>query len=134
MLESFLGIGKNIPGKSRCAGDWVTAEYVGYVEDSQSDRPDDFVLATGEYHSVREFVEAAFKEFDVGNKVGGRAEEIGINKKTGQTLIEIDPKYYRPTEVDSLLGDATKARDILDWKPTTSFSELVSVWLDRITN
>lgn len=92
----------------------------------QADAPDDFVLATGETRSVREFVELAFAE--VGREIeweGEGVEETGIDKTSGKTVIRIDPTYFRPTEVDLLVGDASKARQKLGWKPKTSFAQLV---------
>jgi len=92
----------------------------------QADAPDDFVLATGETRSVREFVELAFAE--VGRKIEWRGkgiEETGTDKKSGKTVVRIDPTYFRPTEVDLLVGDASKARQKLGWKPKTSFAQLV---------
>ena len=108
--------------------DWGHArDYVkGMWAILQKDQPDDYVLATGETRTVREFVEAAFAV--VNYRVAWKGEdvtEIGVDAKTGRTLVEIDPKYFRPTEVDILLGDPSKARDILGWKPTVPFSELV---------
>ena len=93
----------------------------------QHDQPEDFVIATGEMHSVREFVELAFKYVGIEiDWTGEGIEEKGINKKTGEVVVEIDPKYFRPAEVDLLLGDPTKARTLLGWNPTkTSFEELV---------
>ena len=93
----------------------------------QQPQPDDYVLATGESHSVREFVELAFAE--VGIEIqwqGSGVNELGICGKTGRTLIRIDPRYFRPTEVDKLVGDPAKARSKLCWKHQTSFRELVS--------
>jgi GDPmannose 4,6-dehydratase len=109
--------------------DWGHArDYVdGMWRILQQDVPDDFVLATGEAHSVREFVELAFAE--VGHEIaweGQGANEVGRDSKTGRTLIRIDPHYFRPTEVDVLLGDPSKALAKLGWKHTTSFPELVS--------
>jgi GDPmannose 4,6-dehydratase len=108
--------------------DWGHArDYVkGMWAILQRDKPDDYVLATGETRTVREFVEAAFAvaNYRVAWK-GEGVSEIGVDAKTGRTLVEIDPKYFRPTEVDILLGDSSKARDILGWKPTVPFSELV---------
>jgi len=92
----------------------------------QQDEPDDYVLATGEQHSVREFVELAFSE--VGRTLewrGKGVDEVGVDANTGQELVRIDPRYFRPTEVDSLLGDATKAREKLGWRPRISFHEMV---------
>ena len=92
----------------------------------QHDRPDDWVLATGEAHSVREFVELAFAE--VGRDVtwvGVGVEEKGIDKSTGRLLVEIDRRYFRPLEVDHLLGDPTRAHRLLGWRHTVGFAELV---------
>ena len=92
----------------------------------QQDIPEDFVLATGEQHSVREFVELSFKELDIHiDWQGDRENEIGVDQVTGKTIIGINPKYYRPTEVETLLGDATKAKEQLGWEATTPFTELV---------
>ena len=93
----------------------------------QQDEPDDYVLATGEAHTVREFVERAFAE--VGTELvweGKGVAERGSDRKTGKTLIEIDTNYFRPTEVDILLGDATKAREKLGWTHKTTFAQLVA--------
>ncbi len=95
----------------------------------QHDKPEDFVIATGEQHSVREFVELAFKYVGI-NIIwsGSGIEEKGINKDTGEILIEIDPKYFRPTDVDTLLGNPQKAKLLLGWNPTkTSFNKLVEI-------
>ena len=93
----------------------------------QQSKPEDYVLATGESHSVREFIELAFAQ--VGRKIvwKGRGEdEVGLDAATGQVLIKVDRRYFRPTEVDTLLGDASKARLELGWKPETSFADLVA--------
>jgi GDP-mannose 4,6-dehydratase len=108
--------------------DWGHArDYVeGMWRILQQDKPDDYVLATGETHSVREFVELAFAE--VGRTIiwqGQGVDEVGIDKASGKTLVRIDPRYFRPTEVDLLLGDPTKAREKLGWRHRTSFRELV---------
>ncbi len=92
----------------------------------QADAPDDFVLATGETRSVREFVELAFKE--VGRTIewrGQGVEETGVDRKSGKTIVRIDPQYFRPTEVDLLIGDPSKAQKKLGWKAQTSFTDLV---------
>ena len=92
----------------------------------QQEIPGDYVLATGEQHSVREFVELSFAE--IGTKItweGDGMEEKGIDEKTGKALIEIDSRYFRPTETDFLLGDPTKAYKILKWRHTTSFVQLI---------
>ncbi len=103
----------------------------------QQDKPDDFVIATGVQHSVRDFVNAAAAELEVTLRWQGTGvDEIGIVEsvpaesygnvmKVGDTIVQIDPRYFRPTEVESLLGDPSKARNELGWEPTTSFSELV---------
>jgi GDPmannose 4,6-dehydratase len=92
----------------------------------QQDEPDDYVLATGESHSVREFVEEAFAQ--TGCRIewhGSGSDEHGIDAKSGKTLVAIDPRYFRPAEVDRLLGDASKARERLGWRPKHSFAEIV---------
>jgi GDPmannose 4,6-dehydratase len=92
----------------------------------QQDKPDDYVLATGEAHSVREFVEKAFAHLGRTIVWRGRGlEEKGFEKATGRVLVEIDPRYFRPTEVDTLVGDASKARSNLGWRHKTSFDRLV---------
>lgn len=108
--------------------DWGHAR--DYVEGMwlmlQQDGPDDYVLATGEARSVREFVELAFAE--VGREIAWRgegADETGADAASGQVLVRIDPRYFRPTEVDRLLGDASKARRVLGWRHRTGFEELV---------
>ncbi len=92
----------------------------------QQDKPDDYVLATGEKHSVREFVEKAFGH--VGKQIAWRGtgvDEKGIEANSGQTLVEVDPGYFRPTEVELLLGDPSKAREKLGWRHKTTFDDLV---------
>jgi GDPmannose 4,6-dehydratase len=93
----------------------------------QHDKPEDFVIATGEMHSVREFVELSFKHVGIEIEWSGKGiEEKGINKATGDVIVEVDPKFFRPAEVDQLLGDPTKSRELLGWNPTrTSFETLV---------
>lgn len=94
----------------------------------QQDEPDDFVLATGETHSIREFCELAFKEIGMNIEWKGKDEnEVGKDSKTGKTLIEVDKNYFRPTEVDLLIGDPAKAEKILGWKPKVTFEELVKI-------
>ena len=119
--ELFLG---NLDAKR----DWGHArDYVdGMWRILQQDEPDDYVLATGETHSVREFVELAFAH--VGRPLewsGVGVEEVGREKSSGQIRVRIDPRYFRPTEVDLLLGDPSKAHAKLGWKHTTGFTELV---------
>ena len=110
--------------------DWGYAK--DYVEGMwrilQYKQPDDFVLATGETHSVREFVELAFKHLDIEIEwKGDGVDEKGYDKKTGKVLVEVDPRYFRPTEVDLLLGDPSKAKRELGWTPSTKFADLVKM-------
>jgi GDPmannose 4,6-dehydratase len=117
------------------AKDFVKAMYLML----QQKKPDDYVVATGESHSVREFVELAFREIGAEIQWKGKgAKEVGMIKqvtsdksrvtslKRGNVAVEIDPRYFRPTEVDELLGDASKARRVLGWEPRISFEEMVS--------
>lgn len=95
----------------------------------QHDTPEDFVIATGEMHTVREFITKAFEVAGITIQWSGEGEqEIGTNTATGDVLVEVDPKYFRPAEVELLLGDPTKAKTLLGWNPTrTSFNELVEI-------
>ena len=103
------------------AADYVEAMWMML----QADEPDDFVIATGETHSVREFCELAFAEVKLPLTWKGEGEkEVGVDRE-GRVRIQIDPRYYRPTEVDLLLGDSTKARQKLGWRPKVGFQELV---------
>ncbi len=108
--------------------DWGDArDYVkGMYLILQQDKPDDYVLATGEMHTVREFIEVAFAE--VGRVIVWRGEgesEEGVDDQTGDVLVKIDPRYFRPTEVELLLGDPSKARKLLGWKHEIAFPQLV---------
>lgn len=97
----------------------------------QHETPNDYVIATGETHSVREFVEHAGRL--LGYEIqwqGSGLQEKGVDAKTGKVLIEIDPNYYRPTEVDLLLGDASKAKEILGWEPKVKFEELIKLMVE----
>lgn len=131
-----IGVSKIILGLEKCLllgnidtkRDWGYApEYAeGMWRILQADSPDDFILATNETHTVREFIEESFKVLDqeiVWNGTG--IEEKGILKSTGKQVIGIDPKYFRPTEVDLLIGDYSKAERVLGWKPKITFKELV---------
>ncbi len=102
----------------------------------QHDTPEDFVIATGEMHSVREFCTLAFKEAGITLRWEGEGvNEKGIDTATGKVLIEVDPKYFRPAEVEQLLGDPTKAKTLLGWNPTkTSFPELVKLMVRHDLN
>jgi GDPmannose 4,6-dehydratase len=109
--------------------DWGHArDYVeGMWRILQQDEPDDYVLATGETRSVREFVDASFE--CIGRKIqwnGRGIDEVGIDCTTGKTVVRVDPGYFRPTEVDILIGDASKARQKLGWHHTTMFADLVA--------
>ena len=116
-------------GNLNAMRDWGYAK--DYVECMwlilQHDQPDDFVIATGEMHSVREFCTLAFQEAGIALRWEGENEnEKGIDVKTGNIMVEVDPSYYRPTEVEQLLGNPSKAKKILGWNPTkTPFKELV---------
>ena len=124
-LDDCLYIG-NLDSKR----DWGYAK--DYVEAMwlmlQQEKPDDFVVATGQTHSVRKFIELSFAEIgiDIAWR-GSGVNEVGYDKKTGRELIFVDPKYFRPTEVDLLLGDPSKAKRVLGWSPKTTFEELVSM-------
>ncbi len=125
-----LGVQKKLYlGNLNAKRDWGHAK--DYVECMwlilQNDEPDDFVIATGEMHTVREFCELAFKEVGIELKWDGEGiDEKGIDINSGRVLIEVDPQYFRPTEVDQLLGDPTKAIEKLGWNPTqTPFETLV---------
>lgn len=127
-LQDELYIG-NLDAKR----DWGHArEYVeGMWRIVQQDRPDDYVLATGETHSVREFVDLAFR--CVGRAIDWRGhgvDEVGVDQDSGRTVIRVDARYFRPTEVDCLLGDASKARRVLGWRHRTSFPDLVREMVD----
>jgi GDPmannose 4,6-dehydratase len=109
------------------AGDYVDAMW----RILQHGAPDDFVVATGSSHTVREFAEHAFRETGVRVRwQGDGIEERGVNTETDETVVEIDKNYFRPTEVDHLVGDASKAKRELGWVPQVSFSELVSMMID----
>jgi len=113
--------------------DWGFAK--DYVEAMwlilQQENPDDYVIATGETHSVREFTELAFKEVGIDIIWKGKgSEEYGIDSITGKVLVEIDPRYYRPTEVEILIGDPSKAKEKLGWKPKIKLEELVKIMIN----
>ena len=98
----------------------------------QQPEPDDFVLATGEAHSVREFVEESARAFDFDLIWKGKGvNEKGVDRKSGKVIIEVDPAYFRPTEVDLLVGDASKARTLLGWEPTVTFKKLVKMMCEE---
>jgi GDPmannose 4,6-dehydratase len=123
-----LGLQKQLTlGNLHSRRDWGYApEYCdGMWRILQQDRPDDFVLATGETHTVQEFIQEAFSQLDIPLEWRGSGEnEQGVDKN-GNVLVAVDPKYYRPTEVELLIGNAKKAEEQLGWKPKTTFKELV---------
>lgn len=135
------GLARILSGKEDCLylgnidakRDWGYAK--DYVEGMwrmlQQKTPEDFVLATGETHSVREFIEECAKILKIDLRWKGKSiNEVGIDNKTKKTIIRIDSKYFRPAEVDLLLGDPTKARKKLGWKPKTKFKNLVRIMLE----
>ena len=120
-------------GNLNAKRDWGYApEYVdGMWRMLQQDKAKDYVLATGQTHSVREFTELAFQAADITLEWQGENEnEIGVDTATGQTRVRIDPDYYRPTEVDLLIGDASKAKKDLNWQPKTTFEELITMMVE----
>ena len=115
-------------GNLNALRDWGHAR--DYVEMQwrmlQQDKPEDFVIATGKQHSVRQFVDIAASEVDIALRWDGSGiDEKGYDAKSGRCLVEVDKRYFRPAEVETLLGDPTKAFEILGWKPTTSFADMV---------
>ena len=120
-------------GNLAAARDW------GYARDFvrmmwmmlQQETPDDYVAATGEMHTIREFIERSFAH--VGRSIewrGKGVDEVGFDTTTGNTVVRVDPRYFRPTEVDRLLGDSTKAKEKLGWEPTVKFGELVKLMVE----
>ena len=112
--------------------DWGYAK--DYVEAMwlmlQQEKPEDFVIATGQTHSVREFIELAYKELGIDIEWRGEGvDEYGIDKATGKKIIAVDPQFYRPSEVDYLLGNAEKAKRILNWTPKTSYHDLIKIMI-----
>ena len=124
---------KLILGNLDSKRDWGYApEYVdGMWRILQADSPDEYVLATGETHTVRVFTELAFARLGIDIDWEGKDEyERGVCRKTGKVVVEVSPQYYRPTEVDLLLGDASKAKSVLGWEPKTTFRKLVEIMTD----
>ena len=123
-LQDCLELG-NLDSKR----DWGYAQ--DYVEAMflmlQHNKPDNYVVSTGETYSVKDFINAACNELNINiSWEGNGLNEVAIDKKSNKTIIKINPKYYRPTEVDLLLGDATKAKKLLNWEPKTDFKDLVA--------
>ncbi|MCG6860865.1 MAG: GDP-mannose 4,6-dehydratase [Chromatiaceae bacterium] len=122
-LQEHLYLG-NLDAKR----DWGHARDYVYMQwlMLQQEKPEDFIIATGEQHSVRAFVDLAAREVGIDLRWEGEGvEEKGYDAATGKNVVAVDPRYFRPTEVDTLLGDASKARAKLGWKPKTSFADLV---------
>ncbi|AEF97054.1 GDP-mannose 4,6-dehydratase [Methanotorris igneus] len=142
VAKIYYGLQKYIElGNLNAKRDWGFAgDYVyGMWLILQHHKPDDFVLATGETHSVREFVEKAFKVVDIEIEWEGKGvKEVGKNADTGEVLVKVNPKYFRPAEVDILVGDYSKAKKELGWEPKVKFDELVEMMvkadLKRIEN
>ena len=140
-----MGLNKILTGETDrlTLGNLDSTRYWGHAKDYvegmwrmlQVDTPDDYVLSTNEFHSVREYVEKSFamKGFDIKWK-GAGIEEIGYDKDTGKEMIYVSEKYFRPTEVDELLGDSTKAREKLGWKPEITFDQLVAEMVEKDCN
>jgi GDPmannose 4,6-dehydratase len=124
-----LGLQDNLfLGNMDAKRDWGHAK--DYVEMQwlmlQQEKPEDFTISTGVQYSVKDFVNMAAKELDIKLEwIGSGVNETGIDSSTGNVIIRVDPRYFRPTEVETLLGDSTKARDKLGWEPKISFHELV---------
>ena len=115
-------------GNLNAKRDWGSAK--DYVESMwlmlQSKKPSDYVIATGKSYTVKQFVEEAFKHIKIKISWKGKGlKEVGYNKKTGKIHVRIDPVYFRPTDVNELRGDSSKARRELRWKPKTSFKDLI---------
>ncbi len=129
MTRIFLGMQDRLYlGNMNAMRDWGHAK--DYIEMQwlmlQQDKPDDYVIATGEQHSVREFIEACAKELGIALKWEGEGvNEKGINLANNKIIVAVDPRYFRPTEVETLLGDPSKAKKELGWEPKITFDELV---------
>ena len=121
---------KLLLGNLEATRDWGYApEYVvGMWKMMQLEKPEDIILATGENHSIREFVELAFLELNIIIEWQGVGlNEVGIDSKNGKVIVKIDPKYFRPSEVSTLLGNPKKARDILNWEAKVKLKELIHI-------
>lgn len=136
-----IGLGKILRGEAECLtlGNLDAMRDWGHARDFvygmwlmlQQDRPEDYVLATGEEHSVREFVEASFRRRGLDLEWRGEGvDETGVDRATGRVLVRIHPRYFRPSEVETLLGDASRARREIGWAPRVSFEELVAEMVD----
>ena len=137
-----IAIGKILRGEQEyiTIGNLYSKRDWGYAKDYvkamwlmlQQEKPDDFVIATNEQHSVREFIELAFNVVGITIKWRGQnMDEVGYNSENGQILVKIDKKYFRPAEVDNLLGDYSKAKKILKWSPEINFNEMVKIMVEN---
>ncbi|CAH8660508.1 unnamed protein product [Schistosoma bovis] len=110
------------------AGDYVKAMWLML----QRDTPEDFVIASGEKHSVREFTNLAFEHVGIHLTWKGTGlNEVGVDSESGNVLVRVNERYFRPAEVDLLLGDCTRAKELLKWEPTCGFTELVKLMVDE---
>ena len=138
MSKIKLGLQKNlILGNLNAKRDWGhAADFAEAMwKMMQLNKPDDFVIATGRQYSVKEFVNIAAKNLGINIRwIGKGINEKGIDIKTGKTLVKIGKKYFRPTEVDTLLGDARKAKKILKWKPKITFNQMVKEMVESDYN
>jgi len=128
-LQDFIELG-NLDAKRDWgfAGDYVEAMWLMLQQES----PDDYIIATGENHSVREFVRKAFEVIGIELEWKGKGvEEKGLDKHTGKVLVKVSPNFFRPAEVNILLGDYSKAKNKLGWQPKTSFEELVRIMVEK---
>ncbi len=129
-----LGIQNTLSlGNLNAKRDWGYApEFVeGMWQMLQQDKPSDLVLATGETHTIREFADLAFKVLDMELEwKNSGVEEIGVDMKSGKTIVQVDPQYFRPTEVDILIGDPSRAKEKLGWEPKVKFHELVKIMVE----
>ena len=137
-----IAIGKILRGKQEyiTLGNLYSKRDWGYAKDYvkamwlmlQQENPADFVIATNEQHSVKEFIEQAFSSVGITIKWRGKnLNEVGYNSENNKVLVKIDKKYFRPSEVDNLLGDYSKAKKILNWSPKTNFKELVKIMVNN---
>jgi GDPmannose 4,6-dehydratase len=129
MTRIYLGLQECLYiGNLNALRDWGHAK--DFVEMQwlmlQQEAPDDYVIATGEQHSVREFIELTAKELGITIQWEGEGKsERGVNMANGKTIVAVDPMYFRPTEVETLLGDTSKARKMLGWEPKITFNKLI---------
>ena len=130
-VRIFLGLQKKLfIGNLNAERDWGYApDYVKAMwKILQREKPEDFVIATGETHSVREFIQEAFKNLGIQMKwTGNGIEEKGVDTDTGKIIVEVNPEFFRPVEVEALVGDSSKAQRILNWTPNIRFQELVKI-------